>query len=70
YMVCNPQICDYLVDDKTVFEQEPMKKLAADGELKGFYHDGFWQCMDTKREKDMLEGLWESGNAPWKVWEE
>ena len=69
-MVCNPQIFTYLENDKTVFEQEPMKKLAAEGELKGFYHGGFWQCMDTKREKDMLEKLWESGNAPWKVWED
>lgn len=69
YMVCNPEIFKYLIDDKTVFEQEPMKKLASEGQLKGFYHDGFWQCMDTKREKDMLEELWESGKAPWKVWE-
>lgn len=69
YMVCNPQIFDYLEDDMTVFEQGPMQKLAAQGELKGFYHDGFWQCMDTKREKDMLERLWLSGDVPWKVWE-
>ena len=69
YMVCNPQIFNYLKDDTTIFEQEPMKKLAAAGELKGFYHDGFWQCMDTKREKDMLERLWLSGDVPWKVWE-
>lgn len=70
YMVCNPDIFDYLEDDNTIFEQEPMKRLAKQGELKGFYHSGFWQCMDTKREKDMLEEMWASGNAPWKVWED
>lgn len=68
YMVCNPEIFNYLVDDKTILEQEPMRQLAADGELKSYYHDGFWQCMDTKREKDRLEKLWASGKAPWKVW--
>ena len=69
FMVCNPKIFDYLQDDTTIFEQEPMRKLAADGELKSFYHNGFWQCMDTKREKDKLESLWASGNAPWMTWE-
>lgn len=68
FMVCSPSIFDYLEDDTTVFEQAPMRELAAKGELKSFYHDGFWQCMDTKREKDKLEELWASGNAPWKVW--
>lgn len=69
FMVCNPEIFDYLEGDQTVFEQEPMKKLANEGELMSFYHDGFWQCMDTKREKDKLEYLWEADKAPWKVWE-
>lgn len=69
FMVCNPEIFDYLEDDKTVFEQGPMKSLAERGELKSFYHDGFWQCMDTKREKDKLEELWTSSECPWKVWE-
>lgn len=68
FMVCSPQIFSYLEDDKTVFEQKPMIQLAAGGELKSFYHRGFWQCMDTKREKDLLEKLWQSGEAPWKVW--
>lgn len=68
YMVCNQGIFDYLEDDSTVLEQIPMKRLAAKGELMSFYHDGFWQCMDTKREKDKLEELWISGKAPWKVW--
>ena len=70
FMVCNPGVFDYLVDDSTVLEQGPMRKLATAGELKSFYHDGFWQCMDTKREKDKLESLWASGNAPWKTWED
>ena len=70
YMVCNPKIFNYLQDDSTVLEQEPMRKLAADGELKCYYHNGFWQCMDTKREKDKLEILWANGEAPWKIWED
>ena len=70
FMVCNSGIFEYLEDDTTIFEQEPMRKLAADGELKAFYHSGFWQCMDTKREKDKLENLWASGKAPWKTWED
>lgn len=69
YMVCDPEIFNYLENDTTILEREPMQKLAADGQLKAFYHSGFWQCMDTKREKDMLEELWNSGKAPWKVWE-
>ncbi len=69
YMICNKRIFDYLEDDGTIFEQEPMRRLAAEGELKGYVHDGFWQCMDTQREKALLERLWESGEAPWKVWD-
>lgn len=69
YMVCEPQIFNYLKDDSTVLEQEPMKTLARSGELKSYYHTGFWQCMDTKREKDLLEGLWSAGKAPWKSWD-
>ena len=70
FMVCNPGIFEYLENDQTVLEQEPMRRLAADGQLMSFYHNGFWQCMDTKREKDRLEELWESGKAPWKIWTE
>lgn len=70
YMVCTPQIFNYLENDMTILEREPMQKLAADDQLKSFYHSGFWQCMDTKREKDLLEELWNSGRAPWKVWED
>lgn len=68
YMVCQPQIFQYLKDDSTILEQGPMKTLAKTGELKSYYHTGFWQCMDTKREKDLLERLWASGKAPWKLW--
>ena len=70
FMVCNPEIFDYLEDDNTILEQKPMNELAAKGELKSFYYDGFWQCMDTQREKQKLENLWASGKAPWKVWED
>ncbi|MBD5393042.1 MAG: glucose-1-phosphate cytidylyltransferase [Lachnospiraceae bacterium] len=69
FMVCNPDIFSYLENDETIFEQDPMRELVERGEVKSFYHDGFWQCMDTKREKDNLEKLWESGKAPWKIWE-
>lgn len=68
YMVLNPEIFDYIEGDETVFERGPLEKLAAQGELMSFMHRGFWQCMDTKREMDMLEKLWATGNAPWKVW--
>ena len=64
------QIFDYLENDSTVFEKEPMQRLAAEGELKSFYHSGFWQCMDTQREMNKLETLWQSGNAPWKIWKD
>lgn len=70
FMVCNAGIFDYLDDDNTILEQKPMRKLAEAGELKSFYHDGFWQCMDTKREKDKLDELWRSDKAPWKVWKD
>lgn len=68
FMVMNPEIFDYLVDDSTVFEQEPLQRLAAEGELKSYYHKGFWQCMDTQREMQKLEEMWQSGHAPWKIW--
>ncbi len=69
FMVLNPGIFDYLDGDDTIFEREPMQSLAAEGELKSFYHDGFWQCMDTQREMKKLEELWQSGEAPWKIWD-
>lgn len=68
YMVLKPEIFAFLKDDTTVFEQEPLKTLAELGELKAYKHNGFWQCMDTKREMEKLEELWNSGKAPWKMW--
>ncbi len=68
YMVFEPEIFDYIEGDKTVFEKEPLQRLSAEGQLSAFLHNGFWKCMDTQREKEQLEKLWESGQAPWKVW--
>lgn len=68
FMVLEPEIFNYLQDDNTILEQSPMQNLAAEGKLMGYYHDGFWQCMDTQREKKLLEELWASGKAPWKRW--
>lgn len=68
FMVLEPKIFDYIDGDSCVFEREPMERLAAEGELMSYMHRGFWQCMDTAREKETLEKLWASGNAPWKVW--
>lgn len=68
YMVFQPEVFSYLTDDSCILEQEPMQKLAADGQLMSYQHEGFWQCMDTKREKNVLEDLLNKGKAPWKVW--
>ena len=70
FMVLEPQVFDYLDGDDTVFEREPLERLAAEGQLMSYSHEGFWQCMDTQREKIMLEKLWKNGNAPWKVWKD
>jgi len=69
YMVLEPSVFDYLKDDTTVFEKEPLEALATEGELASYLHTGYWQCMDTKKEHEQLEKLWNTGNAPWKVWE-
>lgn len=69
FMVMEPKVFDYLEDDSTVFEKSPMMSLAAEGQMDAYLHEGFWQCMDTQREKKKLEDLWESGAAPWKIWE-
>ena len=69
FMVLEPKIFDYLDGDNCVFEQEPMRRLAAQGELMSYVHRGFWQCMDNIREKDILEKLLEAGQAPWVKWE-
>lgn len=68
FFVLSPSVLDRLVDDNTVWEQEPLASLAADGELMAYAHEGFWHPMDTLRDKVFLESLWESGKAPWKVW--
>ena len=68
FFVAEPQVFDYIDGDDTQFEKEPLERLAADGELMAYKHDGFWQCMDTLRDKYVLEKLWESGQAPWKSW--
>lgn len=70
FMMLNPEIFNYLEGDSTIFEQGPMQKLASEDQLMSFYHPGFWQCMDTQREKQKLEELWQSGNAPWKIWKD
>ena len=70
YMVLEPQVIDYIADDKTTFEKEPLEKLSAEGQLQAYKYSGFWQCMDTMRDKMFLEELLESGRAPWKVWED
>lgn len=66
YFILNQGVFDYLDDDQTIWEQEPLKKLSADGELFAYNHDSFWQPMDTLREKLILEDMWNSGEAPWK----
>ena len=69
FMVLDPKVIDYIDGDKTTFEQAPLNKLSSKGELMAYKHPGFWQCMDTLRDKQNLEELWESGKAPWKIWE-
>lgn len=69
FMVFQPALFDYIEGDDTILEKEPLVKLVEEHELVGFVHNGYWQCMDTLREKQQLEKLWESGDAPWKVWE-
>ena len=70
FMVLEPGVMDYIEGDDTVFERGPLEKLARDGQLAAFRHEGFWQPMDTMREKQILEELWQSGKAPWKVWKQ
>lgn len=68
FMVVEPEVFKYIEGDYTVLESDSLKKLAEENQIVAYIHNGFWQCMDTKREKDQLDSLWESGNAPWKVW--
>lgn len=69
FFVLSPGVLDYLQDDSSVWEQRPLTQLAADGQLMAYEHNGFWQCMDTLRDKNKLEELWAAGEAPWKTWE-
>ena len=69
YMVFEPQLFDYIEGDTTVFEKEPMDTLIENRQLVSYTHKGYWQCMDTLREKQKLEKLWESNKAPWKLWD-
>lgn len=70
FMVLSPEIFNFLQDDTTILEREPLQQLAAYGMLCAYRHNGFWQCMDTKRDHEQLEALWLSGDAPWKVWKD
>ncbi|MEM8530343.1 MAG: glucose-1-phosphate cytidylyltransferase [Chloroflexota bacterium] len=69
FFVLEPGIADYIDSNDTSFESDALVRLANDGQLMAYRHDGYWQCMDTIRDKRLLEGLWESGKAPWKIWE-
>jgi len=68
FFVLQPEVIDYLSGEETIWEREPMEKLAAEGQLAVHRHDGFWQCMDTLRDVRLLESLWQEGKAPWKTW--
>ncbi len=68
FFVLSPGVFEYLAGDETVWEREPLEQLAREGKLAGFAHRGFWQCMDTLRDRLLLEELWRSGKVPWKVW--
>ena len=65
FFVLSPKVFDYIENDLTTFEAEPLERLAAEGQLKTYRHEGFWQCMDTMRDRDMLNRMWDEGNAPW-----
>jgi glucose-1-phosphate cytidylyltransferase len=69
FFVLSPKVLDYIVDDATVWEREPLMNLTNDGELMAYEHRGFWQPMDTLRDKHLLETQWSTGKAPWKTWE-
>jgi glucose-1-phosphate cytidylyltransferase len=70
FFVLEPEVLDYLDGDETIFEQEPLRRLTAAGKLVAYHHAGFWQCMDTLQDKHVLEELWSSGKAPWRLWTE
>lgn len=68
FFVCNPEVIDYIADDKTIFEKETLEELASEKKLFAYKHHGFWKCMDTLRDKNHLNELWDSGKAKWKIW--
>jgi len=68
FFVLSPKVADYIEGDETVWEREPLERLAKEGELMAYLHRGFWQPMDTLRDKRQLEELWHSGSAPWRLW--
>jgi glucose-1-phosphate cytidylyltransferase len=68
YFVLNRKVIDYIAGDETIWERYPVEQLAREGQLMGYRHYGFWSCMDTLKEKNMLEELWAAGKAPWKIW--
>lgn len=68
FFVMSPKVIDYIAGDETIWEREPLERLAREGQLSAFRHAGFWQPMDTMRDKNLLEDLWNTGKAPWKVW--
>ena len=70
FMVCEPEVFNYIHDDVTPFESGALTELVNEGKVNAYVHNGFWQCMDTLREKEKLEKLWASDNCPWKVWKD
>ena len=68
FFVLEPEVADYIANPKEMFEHDPLSRLAAEGQLMAYRHEGFWQCMDTLREKQILQNLWDGGDAPWKKW--
>jgi len=68
FFVLSPRVLEYIEGDQTVWERDPLERLAREGQLSAYPHEGFWEPMDTLRDKNHLEELWNSGSAPWKVW--
>ncbi len=68
YFVLSPKVLDYIDDDETIWEREPLERLAGEKQLMSFHHEGFWHSMDTIRDRNQLESYWNSGDAPWKIW--
>ncbi len=70
FMVCEPAVVNYIVGDSISFEKEPLQQLVKEGQVNAYRHTGFWHCMDTKRDMDQLNEIWDSGKAPWKIWKD